>query len=100
MDILKTFIRQIKRLFKKEEAVIYVAPCGTVVKELPSTIDIEEGKEVAKFNPITGKLYWPSDGSEAHGPGIRDIPNYKNKDLVLLFTVLLFTDLFIKRLDL
>ena len=80
MGILKNFIRQIKNLFKKEDSVIFVAPCGTVVNKLVDTIDVEEGKEVAKFNPITGKLYWPSDGSEANGPGIRDIPNYKNKD--------------------
>lgn len=80
MSILKNFIKQIKSLFKKEEAVTYVAPCGTVAERLPLTIDIEEGKEAAKFNPITGKLYWPSDGSEADGPGIRDIPNYENKD--------------------
>ena len=82
MSILKNFIRQYKSLFKKENYVVYVAPCGTVVEKLPFTIDIPEGKEVAKFNPITGKLYWPSDGSEADGPGIRDIPNYKNKDKV------------------
>ena len=82
MGIFKNFIRQIKNLFKKEDSVIYVAPCGTVVNELVDTIDIEEGKEVAKFNPITGKLYWPSDGSEADGPDIRDIPNYKNKNKV------------------
>ena len=75
MNILKFFIRQIKSLFKKEDVVIYTAPCGTTVKKLPLTIDIEEGKEVAKFSPITGKLYWPSDGSEADSPGIRDIPN-------------------------
>lgn len=74
MNILKPFIRLIKSLFKKEDSFIYVAPCGTVVTELVDTIDIEVGKEVAKFNPITGKLYWPSDGSEADGPGIRDIP--------------------------
>ena len=82
MGILKSFIRQIKSLFKKEVHITYVAPCGTVVEKLVGTIDIEEGKEVAKFNPITGKLYWPSDGSEADGPGIRDIPNYKNKDKI------------------
>ena len=82
MGILKNFIRQIKNFFKKEDSIIYVAPCGTVVEKLLLTIDIEEGKEVAEFNPITGKLYWPSDGSEADGPGIRDIPNYKNKDKV------------------
>jgi hypothetical protein len=82
MSILKIFIRLIKSLFKKEYGVIYIAPCGTVVNKLVDTIDIEEGKEVAKFNHITGKLYWPSDGSKADGPGIRDIPNYKNKDKV------------------
>ena len=82
MGILKNFIRQIKTLFKKEDDFIYVAPCGTIVEKLPLTIDIEEGKEVAVFNHTTGKLYWPSDGSEANGPGIRDIPNYKNKDNV------------------
>ena len=82
MGILKNFIRQIKSLFKKEDDVIYVAPCGTIVERLPLTIDIEEGKEIAEFDPVTGKLYWPSDGSEADGPGIRDIPNYNNRDKV------------------
>lgn len=65
------------KLKKLQRVITYKASCGTVVEKLPFTIDIEEGKEVAKFNPITGKLYWPSDGSEAEGPGIRDIPNYK-----------------------
>ena len=78
--ILKKFIKKIKSLFKKEDAIIYIAPCGTIVEKLLLTIDVEEGKEIAKFNPITGKLYWPSDNSEADSPGIRDIPNYKNKD--------------------
>lgn len=81
MGIIKSFIRKLKGLFREDNDIIYVAPCGTVVEELPFTIDIPEGKEVAKFDPNTGKLYWPSDGSEADGPGIRDIPNYKDNNL-------------------
>lgn len=77
MGILKSFIRKLKGLFREDNDIIYVASCGTVVEKLPSTIDIPEGKEVAKFDPNTGKLYWPSDCSEAKGPGIRDIPNYE-----------------------
>ena len=69
MGILKNFIIQIKSLFKKEDDFIYVAPCGTIVEKLPFTIHVEEGKEITAFNPITGKLYWPSDGSEADGLG-------------------------------
>ena len=81
MGILKSFIRKLKGLFKKKVALLYVAPCGTVVEELPFTVDVPEGKEVAKFNPNTGKLYWPSDGCYAEGPGIRDIPNYGDNKL-------------------
>lgn len=77
MGIIKSFIKKIKDL----NDIIYVAPCGTVVEKLPFTIDTPEGKEMAKFDPITGKLYWPSDGSEAIHPGIRDIPNFKDKEL-------------------
>lgn len=76
MNVFKNFVRKIKNLFVKDDA-IYVAPCCTVVEKLPISIDIEEGKEVATFNHVTGKLYWPSDGTEASGPGMRDIPNYK-----------------------
>ena len=81
MGILKSFIRKLKGLFREDNEIIYVAPCGTVVEKLPFTIDVPEGKEAAKFNHNTGKLYWPSDGSYADGPGIRDIPNYKNEKL-------------------
>lgn len=70
MNIIKFIIS----LFKTRS----IAPCGTVVDKITTiVVEVPGGKEMAKFNSITGKLYWPSDGSEADGPGIRDIPNYK-----------------------
>lgn len=65
MVILKSFIRKLKGLFKKDNDIIYVAPCGTVIKKLPFTIDIPEGYELPKFDPRTGKAYYHSDGKYA-----------------------------------
>ena len=61
--------------FKIIKVTRFIAPCGTVVDKIPTVVEVPEGKEMAKFNPQTGKCYWPSDGYYAEGPGIRDIPN-------------------------
>ena len=76
MNIFEVFIK----LIEKYNPWTTQAPCGTIVTKLPFEIKVSEGKEIAKFNSQIGKLYWPSDGSEADGPGIRDIPNkYERK---------------------
>ena len=80
MNIFKIF----GKLIEKYNPWTNQALCGTIVTKLPFKIEIPEGKEMAKFNPQTGKLYWPSDGSYVEHPGMRDIPNYKNKDKITL----------------
>ena len=70
MNIIKRIINLFQPSYTRS-----IAPCGTVVDKLPTVVEVPEGKEMAKFNPKTGKLYWPSDGSYAEHPGMRDIPN-------------------------
>jgi hypothetical protein len=50
------------------------AKCGTIVTQLPFVVEVEEGYEMTKFNPETGKLYWPSDGTYSEHSGKRKIP--------------------------
>lgn len=64
---------------KVKGAKTYKSPCGTTITQMPFTVSVPDGYELPKFNPETGKGYYPSDG--AYTPHIRlrkigeEVPN-------------------------
>jgi hypothetical protein len=68
---LTRLVSTFRRFFGKKSP-IYVAPCGTVVQQVSSEIEIPEGYELPKFNPMTGHAEY-SDGTIAEHLGLRKI---------------------------
>ena len=64
MRKLIRWVRQILGLKRKCKPT-YVAPCGTVVVKSECVVSVPEGYELPKFDPRTGKAYYPSDGAYA-----------------------------------
>lgn len=77
LSLVSLFLKEIKELVDRQPLYLpYTkrAKCGTIVTQLPFVVEVEEGYEMTKFNPETGKLYWPSDGTYSEHPGKRKIP--------------------------
>lgn len=78
LSLISLFLKEIKELVDKQPlSLSYTkrAKCGTIVTQLPFVVEVEDGYEMTKFNPETGKLYWPSDGTYSPHAGKRKIPN-------------------------
>jgi hypothetical protein len=78
LSLISLFLKEINELVDKQPlSFSYTkrAKCGTIVTQLAFVVEVEDGYEMTKFNPETGKLYWPSDGTYSPQAGKRKIPN-------------------------